>query len=456
MVMAPGPARAAPPVYYDAPRAQRRPRAPRPGITIPPASERRFVPDEVVLEFNPGLTAASISQVVARHRLQQLESQNLPLSNTTYLRARITDGRSVRAVLRSLAGESQLRSGQPNFVYTLSEDTLVADGPAAAEAAPVQSAADTTAPAAVPTPAEAPAPAAPPVADVPAGDPAQYALTKLHLSEAHRLARGESVLVAIVDSGVDTDHPEIKSAIAGTYDALGKGLAPHKHGTGIAGAIAAHARLMGVAPAARILAIQAFGVVGVSAEGTTFAILKGIDYAARNGAKVINMSFAGPADPGLSRQLAAAQAKGIVLVAASGNLGPKSPPQYPSADPNVIAVSATDADDNLFKASNRGKHIAVSAPGVDILLPAPETDYQVTSGTSFAAAEVSGIAALLLSRQPSLSPGAVRRLLMSTAKDLGPKGVDDQFGAGLVNAYSAVQALTPAVATRPPTAAASR
>src|SRR4029453_8121293 len=123
---------------------------------------------------------------------------------------------------------------------------------------------------------------------------------------------------------------------------------------------------------------------------TPFAILKNIEHAVSQGARVINMSFAGPADPGLARHLASARTMGAGLIAAAGNFGPQSPPQYPAADPNVIAVSATDADDNLFSASNRGNHIAIAAPGVDILLPAPEANYQVISGTSFAAAHVSG------------------------------------------------------------------
>jgi subtilisin family serine protease len=167
------------------------------------------------------------------------------------------------------------------------------------------------------------------------------------------------------------------------------------------------------------------------------------------------MSFAGPADPGLSRHLAAARAKGAVLIAASGNFGPKSPPQYPAADRNVIAVSATDARDNLFKAANRGRHIDVAAPGVDILLPAPDADYQVTSGTSFAAAHVSGIAALILERRPDLSPDAVRDVLLSNAKDIGPRGRDDQFGAGLVDAYRSLMALETESADARPSARSS-
>src|SRR5205823_7000787 len=101
----------------------------------------------------------------------------------------------------------------------------------------------------------------------------------------------------------------------------------------------------------------------------------------------------------------------------------------------------------LFAASNRGGHIAVSAPGVDIFLPAPDEKYQMTSGTSFSAAYVSGLAALLLERNPALKPDEVRAILMKTARDLGAPGRDDLFGAGEADAYAAVSAVAPAPAT---------
>ena len=152
------------------------------------------------------------------------------------------------------------------------------------------------------------------------------------------------------------------------------------------------------------------------------------------------MSFAGPADPAIHRSLEAARKKGIVLIAAAGNAGAKSPPLYPAADPNVIAVTATDADDKLFEQSNRGRHIAMAAPGAQILVAIPDGGYEVSSGTSYSAAEVSGIVALMLERKPDLTPDKVRAILLATAKDLGPKGHDIMFGAGLADAYGAIMA----------------
>ena len=382
-------------------------------INIPAANEQRFVKDEVVLEFAGNMPPPRIAQLLARHGLVQLESQTFTLTGSTYVRARIANKRSVRTVLQRLASEATLRAGQPNYLYQGSQQQSE------------------------------------PAAQPPSGDPAQYALTKLRLNEAHHLANGDKVLVAVIDSSIDLSHPELKGVIAGSYDALGKCGKPHLHGTAIAGAIAAHARLMGAAPAARILAICAFNPTSAGIEATTFAILRGIEYAVMQKARILNMSFAGPADPGLARQLAAAKARGTVLVAAAGNFGPKSPPQYPAADPGVIAVSATDADDKMFNASNIGSHIAVSAPGVDILLPAPNDNYQMTSGTSFSAAYVAGVAALVIQRSPALTPDAVRSILETTAKDLGPTGRDAEFGAGLVDAYQAIMAVPSSTAGGP-------
>jgi subtilisin family serine protease len=278
----------------------------------------------------------------------------------------------------------------------------------------------------------------------------------LRLPQAHGIANGDNVLVAVIDSGVDAAHPELSGAIAQSYDATGDKapVKPHTHGTAMASLIAAHGKLLGAAPAARILAIRAFDPAGKSAEGTTFNILKGLNFAAANGARVINMSFAGPSDPAIRRSLEAARKKGIVLVAAAGNEGAKSAPLYPAADPNVIAVSATDADDQILEQSNRGNYIAVAAPGSQIMVAIPDGGYEMSSGTSHAAAEVSGIVALMLERKPGLTPDQARGVLLATAKDIGAPGRDPLFGAGLADAYAAITA-GEAPGAQAPTAEAS-
>jgi subtilisin family serine protease len=383
---------------FSTPRSQN-PGAPRrnaPRAAVSP----RYLSDQIIAEVD----TAEADDLARRHRLTHVGSQELPFIGSAISLFRITDRRSVDNVRTELAADASVRSVQLNFRYVLQDQKSV----------PVE------------------------------GDPAQYALAKLRLPEAHALSRGANVTVAVIDSGIDVAHPELKDAIAERFDALGTKEGAHVHGTGIAGAIVSHARLMGSAPKARILAIRAFGAAAGAAESNSFVILKSLDFAAMHGAQIVNMSFAGPKDPLVERGIEAAASKGMVLVAASGNAGPKSPPLYPAANPNVIAVSATDAHDRLFPASNRGGHIAVSAPGVDIFLPAPEGKYQMTSGTSFSAAYISGLAALMMERNPQLAPAEVRAILTKTARDLGLPGRDDLFGAGEADAFGAVTAVVDA------------
>ena len=381
--------------------------AQRGGFNPPPAGEQRFVTNDVLLWMAASVPVVTLDAMARQHRLTRMESQEFALTSRKLFRWRINDGRPVATVIRTLMADARVLGAQPNYLYTLQED--------------------------------------PPAAGKPdqAAYSAQYALAKLRLPQAHAISKGESVVVAMIDTTVDATHPELAGVIAGTYDATGTPEKPQPHGTAMAGAIAAHGKLMGSAPGVKLLSIQAFGSVKSEgkSDGTSFGILKGLEWAAKQNANIVNMSFAGPADPELQAMLAAARAKGIVLIAAAGNAGPRSRPLYPAADPNVIAVTATDMDDRLFERANRGAHIAVAAPGVDILVAVPDGGYQTTSGTSVAAAEVSGIVALMLARNRKLDPAAVRRLLTSTARDLGPAGPDDQFGAGLTDAYAALTAL---------------
>src|SRR4051794_7132775 len=375
-----------------------------------------YVGDQIVAEVD----RAEAEGLAGRHRLTRVDSLDVPLRRSSLSLFPTPDRRSVETVRTELAADAAVRLVQPNFRYFVQDRKAVA----------VE------------------------------GDPAQYALAKLRLPEAHGLSRGFNVTVAVIDSGIDLRHPELANSISESFDALDSSEGPHAHGTGVAGAIVAHARLMGSAPSAKILAIRAFGAAPNGAQSTSFIFLKSLDYAAARGAQIVNMSFAGPKDPLLERGIAAAAAKGIVLVAASGNAGAKSPPLHPAANPDVIAVSATDASDRLFPASNRGSHIAVAAPGVDIFLPAPGGKYQMTSGTSFSAAYISGLAALMIARNPQLKPDALRAILMRTARDLGAPGRDDLFGAGEADAFAAVAAVAEsrlpiAAADRPATAMAA-
>ncbi len=369
----------------------------------------RFVPDEILVRFSGGTVPDAIATFTRDQRLALLGTHQLPLINTVLYQFRITDGRAVAAVLAGLQGDGRIAASQPNYLYVLQD------------AAP-----QTTT------------------------DPAQYAAAKLHLSQAHDLANGTGVLVAVIDTAIDAAHTELRGSVVGQYDAVKTPLVPLAHGTAMAGAIVAHEKLSGVAPGARILAVRAFDTTNAGANATTTRLLDSLQWTSTSGARVVNMSFAGPDDPGVHAMIVALHQKGVVLVAAAGNEGPRAAPAYPAAYVGVIAVTATDIDDRLLNVANHGSYVAVAAPGVDVMAAAPNGGYGFSTGTSIACAQVSGLAALLIQRNPRLTPDALAAALAQTAKDLGPKGRDDEFGAGLVDAYEAVLSQAPAIAQRGP------
>jgi len=370
---------------------------------VPPLGETRFRSSEMVFHVDPNVSPQIVDAAARRLGLTTVDSESFSLTGGTLVHFRIADGRPVSDVIRALEAE-KIGIAQPNYVFKLQQTTNLA--------------ALTT-----------------------QGPPTQYVVNKMRLPEVHRISIGTDVLVAVIDSEIDAQHPDLTGAVVAEFDAVGKTEKPHNHGTGMAGAIAAHRVLRGVAPGAHILAIHAFSPDAATAEATTDHILRGIEWAIKKGARIINMSFAGPDDPILHVALEKAREKGVILIAAAGNAGPQSPPLYPGADSNVIAVTATDERDAIFPQANRGSYISVAAPGVNILEPAPSGGYQITTGTSVAAAHVSGVAALLLERNPKLDAAQLREILQTTAKDLGPRGRDDDYGWGLVDPYRALQAL---------------
>jgi subtilisin family serine protease len=321
---------------------------------------------------------------------------------------RIPDQRSVPQVLAAVANDPRIEASQPNFLYTFQSDGKAQTVP-----------------------------------DL------QYALAKVGLAPTQRLATGRDTLIAVLDTGVDRAHPDLVNATIDEVDLTGETegrnrLPEDAHGTAIAGIIGARGVLRGAAPDARLLSLKAFRQSrdGATSTATTYILLTGLDTAAERGAHVINMSFAGPADPALREAVKQCTGRRIVTVAAAGNKGPDAPAAYPAAYPEVIAVTATDSVDRLYGRANRGGYIAVAAPGVDVLTPALAWSHQMQTGTSFAAAHVSAIVALLIERDPSLTPESIRVILVETAKDLGEPGPDREFGAGRADAFAALQRVT--------------
>jgi pentapeptide MXKDX repeat protein len=391
----------------------RLPPRPLPGTAgftgVPPAGETRFVSREMVFHVGPNVSRATVDAQAKRLGLTVVGVQQSGITGGTLYQFGLPPGRQVSDVVRSLES-GRVGIASPNYVYRIVQDTASETSSAT-------------------------------------GTPDQYTVEKLNLTEVHKVATGRDVLVAVIDSKVDANHPDIAGAIIEDYDAVGRPEQAHSHGTGMTGAIASHRKLLGIAPNARILAVHAFSTTSrQSPEATTRQIIAGIEWAINKGARIINMSFAGPYDPMIQLAMRNAAAKGVILIAASGNMGAKSPPLYPAADPNVIAVTATDESDTLFTQAVRGPHLAVAAPGVDVVVPAPADTYQLTTGTSVAAAHVSGVAALLLEKYPSIDARTVLEVLTSTARNLSPKGRDDLYGWGLIDPAAALQELESRIA----------
>ncbi|MCZ6709989.1 MAG: S8 family serine peptidase, partial [Gammaproteobacteria bacterium] len=248
---------------------------------------------------------------------------------------------------------------------------------------------------------------------------------------------GAGQLVAVIDTGVDVEHPELKGRIREYMDVSERGWSADAHGTAVVGIIAANADngigSYGVAPKSEILALKACQPEdgGLQARCWTSTLVKALDVAMVKDAGVINMSLTGPPDDLLARYVGLAIDQNRVVVAAAGNGGPNAKPGFPAALPGVLAVTAVDAADGLYAKANLGDYIDVAAPGVDIVAPAPNGDYPPLSGTSMAAAHVSGVATLLRELVPMMGGVEIVALLTTNVSDLGAAGRDKYFGAGL-------------------------
>src|SRR5262245_15586176 len=396
-------------------------RPPRPAIvTVPDAPGRHLagvagrawltarqqaqaVPRQVLVVLQENQSGDLAGELARRLGLERRQSQLMPVLNGRCELYELRGNRSLAQVMAALRRDPRFRLVQANFRYR-------AEG--ALETATAQ---------------------------LP-----QYALAKMALPQAHELALGRDVVIAVIDSAIDQSHPDLKGAVALAFDAVGTpDRAVGFHGTAVAGIIRAQGAMAGAAPQASVLAVRAFRVrnAGEVAETTSWTLLRAIDWAVQNKANVLNLSFVGPEDDALHLALQAATARRVIAVAAAGNNGPTAAPAFPAAYPEVIAVTAVDAKDRRYEKANRGAYIAVAAPGVDILAPVAGGKHSYLSGTSFATAYVSGVVALLLERNRDLDTNAVLALITAGAEDLGPAGRDEDFGAGRVNAFASLKAM---------------
>jgi subtilisin family serine protease len=297
-------------------------------------------------------------------------------------------------------------------------------------------------------------------------------LRQIQAPQAWRITRGSGVTVAVLDTGVDSAAPDLIGSVGAGPDYT-SGVNPARyrpplvHGTYIASLIAGHGSgpddafgVIGVAPQARILSVRVILDEGEPGTATynadpryANAIGRGIFYAVGRGAQVINMSLGSQQPTAYMRAAVAyALARGVVIVASAGNDGTSSgfaPYVYPASFTGVIAVAAVTGAGARAAFSEQNAAVVLSAPGIDVIGAGPDGGYVDAAGTSPAAALVSGVAALIRSRYPGLSPALVEQALITTAARRPHGGYSTGTGFGEVDAVTALAAAARLAAARP-------
>ncbi|MGW6827258.1 type VII secretion-associated serine protease mycosin [Streptomyces massasporeus] len=291
----------------------------------------------------------------------------------------------------------------------------------------------------------------------------QWALDAMNTEQAWQTTKGGGITVAVLDTGVEADHPDLAGNVLTGRDLVGFGAEPGdrawaRHGTAMAGIIAGHGHgpgnadgVLGIAPEAKILPVRVILEDGDSSRAKARstrgnALAEGIRWAADHGADVINLSLGDDSasahpEPSEDQAVQYALKKGVVVVASAGNGGEKGDHiSYPAAYPGVIAATAVDRAGTRASFSTRRWYATVSAPGVDVVIADPDRKYYEGWGTSAAAAFVSGAAALVKAAHPGLAPAQIKSLLEDTARNAPSGGRDDSRGYGFVDPAAAIEA----------------
>ena len=259
----------------------------------------------------------------------------------------------------------------------------------------------------------------------------QHGSQAIRIDQAHRMATGKGVKIAMVDTGVDFDHPDLRGRVVKAQSFVDQGertFTTDIHGTAVAGLIAASANndvgIVGVAPGAEVYALKACWQQppgSREAVCNSYTLVKAVDFAITQGVQVLNFSLAGPRDPLLGRLIGHALSRGIVVVAADGGAPSRD---FPASYQGVIGILGSDDLRGGLTVPAGGKPLStLAAPSVDILTTVPHGSYDFFSGSSLAAAQVSGIAALLLEKSPKLTPAQLAAIIHKTARTLSPSTI---------------------------------
>ena len=417
----------------DSPRERSQVRSAVPRIrtlgraTLPAPSGRRFAEDRVLVKFRPGLAARSV-----RPLLEAYGSATIASVPGVALRVvAVPKGVTATEFLSSLNRNPDVAVARPDPITRIAvrpNDKYFGDQYALSNSGQV-------------------------LDDLPES-PQGKAGADINATGGWDQTKGDSgVIIAVLDTGVELTHPDIKNKIVspgkdfvnGDNDASDD----HWHGTHVAGIAAAETNNeLGIAGVAWDCAVLPGKIIDASGEGDYGALILAIYWAVDQGAKVINLSLGGEErDDDLLAALKDAYERNVIIVAAAGNEG--GPVLYPAAyDRYCLAVAATDYNDNRADFSNMGPEIDVAAPGIDVLslyptwdTPAGFAPYAYANGTSMATPHVAGLAALLKSLKPWLTAGEVMNIIRYSADDVnadGFPGRDDQIGFGRINAERAL------------------
>ena len=386
----------------------------------------RFVAGEVLVKLRAGVSASAVHSLQSQYDAAYVQT----LYGSEVELWRVAEGQE-QALVEKLNADPAVEYAEPNYIYYAFDA-----GPAAADVTP--------------------------------NDPhfsKQWAHPMIGSPAAWDISTGSSsVVIAIIDTGIDSGHPDLSAKIVAGYDFVDDDTDPRDengHGTHVAGIAAASTDngvgIAGMDWQARIMPVR---VLNAEGEGKTSDIVAGINWAYQHGARVLNLSLGGPGDSqAMQDAVTAAHSSGSLVVAAMGNDRVANPTSYPAAYEHVMAVSATGPSDTFASYSQYGPHCDIAAPGGQMAgLYDPKgiystmptyavylntahgynQNYDTLQGTSQATPHVSGLAALLWARTPSLTPDQVQERIQDTADDLGPTGWDQDYGWGRINAEAAL------------------
>lgn len=271
-----------------------------------------------------------------------------------------------------------------------------------------------------------------------------WGITRVGADKVWESSTGSGFTVAIIDTGIQTDHPDLQDNVVSGYDFVNdreNAMDDHGHGTHVAGIVAALQNQAGTVGASHTAKLMPVKVLNSTGSGYVSDVAKGIYWATDNGARIINLSLGTTVDSDVLRKAVNyASSKGVLMAGAAGN-DSGTPCSYPAAYGAVICVVATDSSNRLASFSNVGGELA--APGVSNYSTFLGSTYRYLSGTSMASPHVAGSLAVVGQACPDCSASELRELLRETAVDLGEEGYDIIFGYGLVDLISAIETLLP-------------